>query len=185
VRNILFVCLGNICRSPFGAAVATQRLRLAGVDEIRCASAGIRPSVDGRSPEDACEAAKRYGLTLDGHNPRALTSDLVQANDLIVVMEWSQVEYLRSNYPGYSHRIVLLSLFDDRATGAYERCNIEDPFGRPATAYEACFGRIDWAVQRLLAAIRSQSGCGTTNRNLRRADRSGRTNSSSLGRLFS
>jgi hypothetical protein len=50
VRSVLFVCLGNICRSPFAAALAARRVTQAGVLDVRCASGGSLLGSPGRHP---------------------------------------------------------------------------------------------------------------------------------------
>jgi len=61
-HRVLFLCRGNICRSPF----AEYALRLAAGDAVECASAGSYPVAGRRSPEAAIEAARRLGVEL-GH----------------------------------------------------------------------------------------------------------------------
>jgi protein-tyrosine phosphatase len=156
VRSVLFVCLGNICRSPFAGLIAARRLSEAGMSQIRSASAGIRTTQGGRSPQDACTAAAAYGLSLDAHQPAMLTREMMDSHDLIVVMESEQLNQLRAAYPDATGRIVLLSLFDERATG-FERYNIADPFQRPLADYDACYRRIDRAVTALVNAVRLAS----------------------------
>ena len=156
VQSVLFVCLGNICRSPFAGLIAAQRFAQAGVPDVRSASAGIRTMQSGRSPQDACTVAASYGLSLDAHRPTMLTRELIDAYDLIVVMESQQLDQLREAYPDATDRIVLLSLFDAGATG-YERYNIADPFQRPLADYETCYRRIDRAVTALAVAVRQAS----------------------------
>ncbi|MGE0463315.1 MAG: low molecular weight protein-tyrosine-phosphatase [Vicinamibacterales bacterium] len=157
VESVLFVCLGNICRSPFAAVLAARRLDDANLAGVRCASAGIRTTQGARPPENACDVAAAYGLSLSAHRPQTLTRDLVERHDLIVVMEAAQLEALRASYPDAARRLVLLSLLDGRAAKGYERYNIADPFSRPRADFEACYERIDRAVTSLVSRIRAQS----------------------------
>jgi protein-tyrosine phosphatase len=152
--SVLFVCLGNICRSPFAAAIAGRRLQERGAD-VRCGSAGIRTTQGARPPGFACEAAAAYGLSLLDHQATTLNSALVAAHDLIVVMEVRHLRALRTTYPNASDRLVLLPLFDVEASSAEERYNIADPFGQPQDSFDACYRRIDRAVERLLEAVES------------------------------
>lgn len=155
VDSVLFVCLGNICRSPFAARRALARFVEAGDTRMQCLSAGLRPSQAARSPREACQMAAAYGLTLDDHKPRPLTAELM-ASDLIVVMDTSQLQRLREEYPECGDRLFLLALLDVDGRGAYERHNIEDPFGQPLAAYDACYRRIDRALGKLVAATARQ-----------------------------
>jgi protein-tyrosine phosphatase len=151
LTSVLFVCLGNICRSPFASELAKRLLRDLGRVDVLCSSAGIRPSQDHRSPDEACRVSLTYGVSLDDHVPRALTSEMMASHDMVVVMEHSQFVQLRAAYPARRDRIFLLSLFDDAARNAFERFNIADPFGKPLLVYQECYTRIDRALRRCLA----------------------------------
>jgi protein-tyrosine phosphatase len=153
VRSVLFVCLGNICRSPFAEKRADAVARALGV-AIRFASAGLRPSTDGRCPDDAVSAARRFEVSLIDHSPIALDAALIVEHDLIVVMEATQLSALRAKWPQYRSRFFLLPLFESQSVGgldAYERLNIPDPFGRGPDAFERCYRRLDGAVRDLIA----------------------------------
>jgi protein-tyrosine phosphatase len=151
-RAILFVCLGNICRSPFAERVATARLREFGQRPAKCASAGIRTTQAAEPPPEAKLAARRYGVSLDRHRPQQLTKELVSAYDMIIVMESSQAESLRRLYAECHDRVFLLPLFDQGAAG-FDRFHIVDPFSQPLTAFEHCYHRIDRAVLQLIEGI--------------------------------
>jgi protein-tyrosine phosphatase len=152
IRSILFVCLGNICRSPFAALIAARRLSDRGV-AVKCTSAGITARQAERSPADARSVAEDFGVSLSHHVPQLLTRELIDTHDAVVVMEASQFEELAAAYPHARERLLLLPLFDADDTAAYERYNIADPFAQPRSAYEACYQRIDRAVSRLLTAM--------------------------------
>ena len=152
VRSLLFVCLGNICRSPFAAVVAQRYLNERGATGVACTSAGLRPSAAGASPPEACVASARYGVSLRDHRPRAVTRALVDGCDLIVVMEREHADGLRKAYPDRYDRVVLLPLFDGTARG-YERYRIADPFGQSPEEYDDCYRRIQGAVGELVAEI--------------------------------
>jgi len=160
VGSLLFVCLGNICRSPFAAVVAQRYLNERGATDVTCTSAGLRPSTAGASPPEACVASARYGVSLRDHRPRAVTRALVDACDLIVVMEREHADDLRKAYPDRDDRVVLLPLFDATARG-YHRHTIADPFGQSAETYDDCYRRIQGAVGELVAQIlRPRAGDG-------------------------
>jgi protein-tyrosine-phosphatase len=133
--------------------LATSRLRERGFTGIACASAGINTRQAARPPDEACEVAVQYGLSLTDHRPQRLTRELVDANDLIVVMEAGQLESIRRAYPDAVDRTVLLSLFDRYAKGGYARYHIADPYSQPRVAFEECYRRIDHALAALLSSI--------------------------------
>lgn len=159
VRSALFVCLGNICRSPFAAVLARRVAAERGHSSLRFASAGIRTTQAGASPRDACAAAAAYGVSLDDHVPQSLTRELVEQHDMVFVMEWSQRRLLCATYPDLQDRIFLLSLYEAEPVGAFESLNIVDPFGQRASAFDAAYRRIDRAVRRWLSTLEEQGAC--------------------------
>jgi protein-tyrosine-phosphatase len=72
--KVLFVCAGNICRSPFAEGLARRLAAERGLD-VEFASAG-EIALDGdRCPRDAVAVAKEYGVDLSSHTARRLTTD--------------------------------------------------------------------------------------------------------------
>jgi protein-tyrosine phosphatase len=153
VRSILFVCLGNICRSPFAELIAARQLDALGLAHIRCASAGIRATQAAAPPGDACAVARKFGISLAAHRPQLLTRDLVNAHDMVIVMEMAQLAQLRAAYPDAADRLFLMPLFEGDERSGYDGYNIADPFSLPRTAYEVCYRRLDRAVASLITAI--------------------------------
>ena len=150
---LLFVCLGNICRRPFAGALAQRRLQDLGWVDVRATSAGIRITQASRCPNEACEAASAYGLSLEAHEPRPVTRTLMEEHDLILVMEASHLHTLRSFYPDLANRIFLLPLFERRRGHGYARYNIADPFARPRDVFDTCYRRLEAALTDLFDAL--------------------------------
>ena len=154
VKSVLFICYGNICRSPFAALLADKRLRQAGISGVRCASAGFRISQRASSPPEAVTAAALYGITLQDHQPALLTPELVGAFDVVFVMEPWQLDALQRRWPAQRHRLFLLPLFEPERTtrGAFERCHLIDPFGKGAAEFDHCYARIDAALSHIVCS---------------------------------
>lgn len=88
VRSVLFVCLGNICRSPAGENVLRKLLHEGGIGaQVRCDSAGIIDSHVGEAPDARmCAAGQRRGLPMTGR-ARQVTREDLQSFDLILAMD--------------------------------------------------------------------------------------------------
>lgn len=152
VDSLLFVCYGNICRSPFAAHLAARHLQAAGVSGVTCASAGFRTSQNATSPPDAIAAAAAFGVSLVDHRPTLVTPELVARHDVVFVMEPSQLETLRRRWPDHRERFFLLPLYEPpvEGRGAFEQVHLVDPFGKGPEAFAHCYARIDAAVRGLL-----------------------------------
>lgn len=149
-RSVVFVCLGNICRSPFAEHLAARALAGRGA-RLDVRSAGLRITQANRSPADAVAVARTYDVHLDAHVPVQFDQTHAGA-DVIVVMEPVQREWLLRLHPDAAGRVVLLPLFDAEASG-YDRCHIDDPFLGSPREFQACYRRIDRAVGSLVAAL--------------------------------
>jgi protein-tyrosine phosphatase len=88
--RILFVCSGNICRSPMAEAIMRAKLQARGVPAA-VRSAGVLPGTR-TLDRDTGRALKSLGLSLPDHESRVVTADLVRAADLIVGMEHRHVQ---------------------------------------------------------------------------------------------
>jgi protein-tyrosine phosphatase len=159
IRQVLFLCQGNICRSPFAALRAQQLLDAAGASGIRCLSGGLKASQSPISPPDAVAAASAYGVALGRHAAADTTPEQLAAADVIVVMEVAHVERLRRRAPACADRIHLLALDDpDRSRyGGRERVNLLDPFGHDTDAFVHCYRRIDAALHVFAAAVAART----------------------------
>ena len=158
IRSLLFICQGNICRSPFAALLASRLLESEGIPGVNCSSAGLRTTQAAAPPREARDAAAAFGITLADHRPLSLSEELVGGYDLLVVMEVRQLVAVRSAYPHAGGRIVLLPLFAETRESGYSRLNIADPFGQPRATFDACYARIDTDLRGLLRSIEFHEG---------------------------
>ncbi|MEO0438437.1 MAG: phosphotyrosine protein phosphatase [Pseudomonadota bacterium] len=135
VDRIVFVCAGNICRSPFAELVARRY-------DLSAASVGL--STRGGDPADpsATRAAAAMGISLDAHRSARIDSLEITDRDLLVCMEPSQARQVE-RIDGVKH-VVLLGML-----GTVERPYIPDPFGRSDDYFLTCFDWIASSVSEL------------------------------------
>lgn len=139
IARILFVCYGNICRSPF----AEYRMRASGTTvEIR--SAGFHHAEGRRSPEWFREVASGYGIDLSDHRSARLSEELVGWAELIVLADEQNAEQLRQEYPAAVPKSTMLGLF----LGA-PRVSIADPYQMPQDEARVVCAEVLEACQRL------------------------------------
>jgi protein-tyrosine phosphatase len=151
VVNVLFVCLGNICRSPaaegvFRALVQAQRLD----DRIGADSAGIAGWQIGRPPDPRARSeAQRRGFNIGGLRARQIESADFSQFDYILAMDRANHAALSALCPpAEAHR---LALFLDFAGGA-ER-EVADPYYGGREAFARMFDLIEDGARGLLAHI--------------------------------
>lgn len=146
VREVLVICHGNICRSPFAAGRLEDRLRLTGIS-VR--SAGFMGQ--GRpAPAHAITAARARGLDLGPHRSRLVVPSLLRAADLIVVMEPAHRAKLRHDFGIPDTRILLLGDLDP---GPPDARGILDPWDRPLEVFEQVYARIERCINMLATLL--------------------------------
>lgn len=149
---IVFVCFGNILRSPMAAALYREELGARGIDASRVTSAGVAAAVPPREAHpDGVAVARRLGVSLEAHRGTLLIAELVGRADLIVAMDHLHESMLLDRFPDAEGRVVLLGAFDPRAREL--GVEIEDPYGAGEVAVEESYRRIARSVEALLARL--------------------------------
>ncbi len=149
--SVVFLCNGNICRSPYGEAALRRALPAGFRSSIRVSSMGLlwagRPA-----PPVAQECAAAHGVDLSGHLSVAFDYRAVPPDELLVVMTAEQARevWRRSKV---RRRVVLLGDLDPRADGPRD---IADPVDQPYPVFDACYTRIDRCVAELARALTAE-----------------------------
>lgn len=137
---VLFVCTGNICRSPMAAALLRSYAEARG-DALQVESAGTW-GVEG---EPASPLAQRViserGLSLDGHIARTVSRELLQSAAVLIVMTRSHRDALAAEFPETRPKLYMMSELSGM------QYDIADPYGRPLAAYEACATNLEQLIQ--------------------------------------
>lgn len=114
-RNILVVCVGNICRSPMAEFFLKQEF-----PELTIHSAGISGMVGYPADEKARHCMQRMGIDMQSHKARKLNSDMVRQADLILVMSKNQQQHIEQTWPFAKGKTFRL--------GHWQTANIADPY---------------------------------------------------------
>jgi protein-tyrosine phosphatase len=142
VKRLVFVCKGNICRSPYGEA----RAREFGVPAISC---GLQADKGSPADQVALVVSSQRALDLSLHRSRAVTDVPVLPGDLFVAMEPWQGKRLRRLRVSLDVQVTLLGLWHSRP-----RPHIEDPYGLDDQYFETCFTIMDDAIQHIVTHIK-------------------------------
>ncbi len=159
VKTILFVCTGNVCRSPMAEALMDKLARARG--DIRCVSAGIG-ALDGQPATDtAVEVMNELGVNLQHHRSLALRAGMIEQADYVFTMTQQQQDVLHALYPEAAEKIFLLCEFQDLSVG--ENRDIADPIGASVDVYRRTRDQIREALPSMLEMIdRSERTMKTT-----------------------
>jgi protein-tyrosine phosphatase len=148
--RVLFVCMGNICRSPTAEGVFRQALQAHG-GSIEIDSAGTHDYHVGEPPDRrAIAAAQRRGIDLSGLRARQVTDEDFARFDLILAMDGDNFDLLQRRAPAqYQARIKLVMEF---APDAYSR-EVPDPYYGGAKGFEEVLDLLEKAAQGLLREL--------------------------------
>ncbi|MHB0914204.1 MAG: arsenate reductase/protein-tyrosine-phosphatase family protein [Thermoleophilia bacterium] len=137
ICSILFVCTGNICRSPLAEYFFSDYVEKQGAsDRFDISSAGTFALRGNRATYEALEAGRRRGLDLRPHRARPVDQALLSRTDHILVMTRSHHDWLCRHYPGLENKIYLAKLFPRRLSGEPpEITDVPDPYGESVGYY--------------------------------------------------
>ncbi len=173
--RVLFVCIGNVCRSPLGERLLAARLRREGLE---IASAGVGALVGSPMVAESAEQLESYGGSAEGFRARMLTPVMVAESDLVLTATKAIRSRVLEDCPGALRRtftvLEFASLLDlvpvegadladlvrttavqrSRGVGDYD---IPDPYGRGDEAHRVAAQAMAAAVERIAARFDQES----------------------------
>jgi protein-tyrosine phosphatase len=156
--RLLFVCLGNICRSPTAEGVMRALVEREGLqDAVELDSAGTGGWHLGSPPDARASAAARArGISLEGVARQVRAEDFLEF-DLLLAMDRSNLEDLRLLAPGAPERekVRLLREFDRASAGA--SLDVPDPYFGAAGGFEEVLDLVQAACEGLLEEVRPRA----------------------------
>ncbi|HEX7050788.1 MAG TPA: hypothetical protein VF188_11340 [Longimicrobiales bacterium] len=148
-RSVLFVCYGNICRSPYAAAAFAAALPAELRGHVAIGSAGFF-GLERPSPEAAVRVAARRGFDLSSHRSARVTQENAGTADLVVVMDTTQYRAIRRHFGREAESVLILGDLDPLSI---DTRTIRDPIDQPEEVFEASYARIDRCIRALVGAL--------------------------------
>lgn len=151
IRSILFVCLGNICRSPLVEAVARKQFAESGlnIDVASCGTGGWHAG-EGADPR-MLAAAALAGYRLDRHRARQLRSADLDRYDLLLVMDEDNLDETRRMVGSLSNDRIALFL---EWSGFPSLREFPDPYYGEREGFAQSVMLAEQGVQGLLERLR-------------------------------
>jgi glycine hydroxymethyltransferase len=148
VKNIVFICTGNTCRSPMAAALL--RHAMGPNPGFAVQSAGVAARAGAPASPETVAVLREAGINLGDHRSRPVTSEMIREAQLILTMTRGHREVILELFPEASERVFLVGDF----AGDPTLREIPDPIGCGRDAYLETRDAIVAAIPGLLAFIR-------------------------------
>jgi len=154
--SVLFVCMGNICRSPTAEGVFRKLVADAGLDDLVVIESAGTHAYHVGEPADrrAAAAAARRGFSLEGIKARRVAAEDFARFDYVLAMDQLNFTILEEQ-AGDEHRAKVRLFMEFSESGERE---VPDPYYGGAPGFERVLDLVEAAAQGLLAEIRSRRG---------------------------
>lgn len=148
-HRYLFVCFGNIMRSPVCEALM-KRAVSSWRRKITVRSAGLN-AIPGRAAHPwAIAAGKELGVSLESHRAQAVNLEMVAEAEVILAMDYQNLVQLLSRYPEARNKVFMLSAY---AGHNYPSQEIGDPYYSDENGTRECYRVLERCVRNLVASI--------------------------------
>ncbi len=147
-KSIVFLCYGNIIRSPFCEFYLKNKLK--DIATIEIVSAGFFEKQNRPSPENAQLAAKILDIDLTTHASKTITEEMVKKSTLVIGMHYSHYQLFQKHFPMDTNKFMLLKHISFPRSAFL---SIADPYGHPLEAFSTCYFELQRCLDRLIEKI--------------------------------
>ncbi|OZA24642.1 MAG: phosphotyrosine protein phosphatase [Hydrogenophilales bacterium 17-61-9] len=161
MTKVLFVCMGNICRSPMAEGIFRRAVREAGLEQhVETDSAGTHAYHVGDTPDlRAQQAVRRRGADISKLRGRKVADSDFDAFDYILVMDGDNYSQLIQRAPAHRHDKIQRLLSFSRK---YPNLDVMDPYYGGPQGFEDNLDMIEDAVQGLIKEIAAAESAAKT-----------------------
>lgn len=152
--KVLFVCLGNICRSPLAEAIFNQKIKALGLDrQFKSDSAGTSDFHIGELPDErSIKCAEKYGLKIT-HRGRQVNRTDFRDFDYIIAMDDNNLRNLNNLKVRYSFPNKEIYLMRDFVAGD-EGLPVPDPYYGGEEGFDEIYQILDKSIHDFLVKIK-------------------------------
>lgn len=152
--RVLFVCLGNICRSPLAQGIFEKKIQTAGLKEFFTAdSAGTSAWHQGQKPDPgSIFIARQKEINIENQRSRPVSSGDHHEFDYFIAMDDQNVRSLINEFGIPKEKIFKLRTFDPQP----ESGNVPDPYGQGKDGFATVFEIIDRSMQPMIEFLVSK-----------------------------
>jgi protein-tyrosine phosphatase len=156
-RSVVFVCFGNIMRSPMAEALFRREAESAHLEPLQVTSAGVHAIPGSEAHPWALAASAEMGVPLTDHRSRLLTAEMVDAADAVFAMDFQNLAELLAFYPESREKFRMLAPYAGNDTHSRE---IPDPYLGNLDTTRGCYTVLEACIRGLareLVALRIDS----------------------------
>jgi protein-tyrosine phosphatase len=153
--RLMFVCSGNICRSPSAEGVMRHMLAAAGMDHVAVASSGTGGWHIGQAPDGRAQAvARQRGYDLSAQRAQQLTDADFRDYHRLFAMDLGHLRHMRARVPGdLRHRVRLF--LDPLDPEALQGPEVPDPYYEDEAVYERALDLVEEGARTILDALKA------------------------------
>ena len=152
--KLLFVCSGNICRSPMAAEYCRHRAAHSGLSHIVVESSGLLGLEGVPASAEAQLAMSEIGVDLRQHRSRGLKSTQLSTTDWTIVMTHDHLEELARRFPEGQDERRLLRAWENRPAPDPNARDLDDPIGQPIEFYRKQRSVLTRCVDHLVLCLK-------------------------------
>ncbi len=149
MMQVVFICTGNICRSPTAEGILHKMWSDLGYGET-VSSMGISGLDHSPATENAQQVCREHGIDISSHRSRPLLGEELQKANFIFCMEPVHKRHLETFFPWYKERVFLLGAWPEKET---RKSVIKDPMGGSIDLYRQIFDVIHHHIHRILPML--------------------------------